>query len=89
MNVDGLINKLFSLTYKDKGYSYNFPVISNEHKTQIETAIREWAIENGDKKDAIIASLEAKCSVYEAVISKSNFGPLIAPLIDKLEDDCK
>lgn len=89
MNVEGLVTKLLSLTYKDEGYRYDFPVISDRHKTQVETAVREWAIENGDKKDAIIASLEAKILVYEAVIGKSNFAPLIAPLIDKLEDDCK
>ena len=89
MNVEGLLRKLFSVKYKSATSHYEYPVISREHEDKIETAVREWAIENDNKKDVIIASLEAKISVYEAVIGKSNFGPLIAPVIDKVEDDCK
>lgn len=89
MNIDGLVTKLLSLTYKDESMCYDFPIISTKHKSQVEIAVREWALENHDNQDAIIASLEAKCLVYESVIGKSNFGPLIAPIIDKVEDDCK
>ena len=89
MNVEGLIDKLFSLTSKSEYSNHDLPVISRNDKRIVETAVREWAIENDDKKDAIIASLEAKISVYEAVIGNSNFGPLISPIIDKVEDDCK
>lgn len=89
MNVEGLVTKLLSLTYKDESMRYDFPIISSKHETQVEIAVREWALENNDDRDAIIGSLEAKCLVYEAVIGKSNFAPLIAPLVDKPEDDCK
>lgn len=87
MNVDDLLAKLFSLTCE--GEFRGIAIIGRNDRSKVESAVREWATENGDKKDAIIASLEAKITVYEAVIGNSNFAPLIAPIVDKPEDDCK
>lgn len=71
-----LLETLFKLTYDWKSGSdrYNSPVINKEGKLTVENIIRQFVLENHDEK---IGVLEAKVFMYEQIISKSNFAPML------------
>ena len=85
MDIEALLQKLFSLHYRSSGY--DLPIISSSKHTQVETAVREWAIDQSHELEATVGRLEAKVTVYEKIIGNSNFGPLIAPLVEEPETD--
>lgn len=80
MDIDNLIERLMSLTYKSDGGRYDFDVISEDHRDKVTAEIMSWYKTqdevNYDKKR--IAELEAKVYAYEKIIANSNFAPIIS-----------
>ena len=73
-SIRELLDRLFRLTYRSDYGNYDLPVISREQKTKVEGVVRQWALDFHDSK---VGKLEAKVFVYEKIISKSNFAPMI------------
>lgn len=75
-SIRELLDRLFGLIYKSNGFSggYALPVIREDHRTEVEHIVRQWALDNHDSK---VGTLEAKVFVYEQIISNSNFAPMI------------
>ena len=90
MDIDNLIERLMSLTYRDKGDKYDFNVISVRHKEKVFDEIMSWSKAQDITQELInkeyeiievkkrIAELEAKVYVYENIIANSNFAPIIS-----------
>ena len=80
MDIDNLIERLMSLTYKRDSGRFDFYVISEEHRDKVIAEIMSWYKTqdevNYDKKR--IAELEAKVYAYEKIIANSNFAPIIS-----------
>ena len=74
--IQDLLKTLFSLQYnwKSDHSNYKSEVINKEGKLTVETIIREFLLNNRDEKQGI---LEAKVFMYEQIISKSNFAPML------------
>ena len=74
--IKELLNSLFSLKYKWKGDmgNYTSEVISKEHRNDVENIIRSFLLDNRDEK---LGVLESKIFMYEQIISKSNFAPML------------
>ena len=74
--IKDLLSSLFALRYSWKGESDNYTseVINKEGKSNVESIIRSFLLDNRDEK---IGTLEAKVFMYEQIISKSNFAPMI------------
>lgn len=85
MDIEALLQKLFSLRYRSS--TFDLPVIGRDQHIQVETAVREWAINQSHELEATVGRLEAKVTVYEKIIGNSNFGPLMAPILEEPETD--
>jgi len=85
MDIEDLLKRLFSAKYST--ISGDYRVISGNHQSEIEKIVREWSKDQNYKTDIKIASLEAKVSLYEAVIRNSNFGPLILSITEEPETE--
>ena len=63
---------------RKKSYSggdyYDYDVIDKDGFAIFETMLRSFLLENRDEKTGI---LEAKVFMYEQIISKSNFSPML------------
>lgn len=87
-----LLNSLFELKYdwKSSGSIYTSDVVSKQGRIVVEQIIRKFLLEDRDEKNGI---LEAKIFMYEEIISKSNFAPLLPEskkaLAEKRENDDK
>ena len=82
MDIDNLIKRLMSLTYRNKNDTYDFPIISDSYKDKVFNEIMSWYnaqnISNEITECKIkIAELEAKVYAYEKIIANSNFAPII------------
>ena len=89
MDLDDLINRLMKLSYRDKGDTMDFHVISSHNKNLVSDEIRSLAKAQDINKEILkkeheineinkkIGELEAKVYVYETVIGNSNFAPII------------
>lgn len=88
-----LMNELSRLRYNwngSSGDSYNSKVINKEGIDRVEQVIRQFLLDNRDNEflelKGKISSLEAKVFMYEQIISKSNFAPMLyAEKIEKGE----
>ena len=71
-----LFKILRGLTYTSTilGEKYKPSVISSEHFDQVETAIRQFLLDNHDSE---YGELQAKVYAYEKIIANSNFAPMI------------
>ena len=90
MDIDNLIERLMSLTYRDSSDKYDFNVISDRHKEKVFDEIKSWSKAQDITQEIInkeheiievkkrIAELEAKVYVYENIIANSNFAPIIS-----------
>ena len=76
MTLEELLEKLKGLeyTYTLFGERNTSKVINREQFYQVETLIRQYALDN---HNATMGVLEAKVKTYEAIIANSNFAPLI------------
>lgn len=74
--INELLDSLFKLKYdwKSSGSSYTSDVVNKEGRIVVEQIIRKFLLEDRDEKNGI---LEAKIFMYEEIISKSNFAPLL------------
>ena len=82
MDIDNLIERLMSLTYRNKSDTYDFNIIPDSHKDKIFNEIMSWYKDQNISNEIIeckrkIAELEAKVYAYEKIISNSNFAPII------------
>lgn len=77
-DIKKLIDALFKYKFKKKYYSgsdsYDCFAIDEQTRSAIEGIIRSHLLENRDER---IGILEAKVFMYEEIISKSNFAPMI------------
>ncbi len=71
-----LLKTLFSLKYNWKGDSSNYTsdVVNKEGRLAVEQAIRQNLLDNRDEK---LGVMEAKVFVYEEMIAKSTFAPML------------
>ena len=95
MDIDNLIERLMSLTYRNKSDEYDFSVISERHKDKVFDEIKSWSKAQDITQEIInkeyeiievkkrIAELEAKVYAYEKIIANSNFAPIIIDLKEK------
>ncbi|MES2240464.1 MAG: hypothetical protein V4497_09435 [Bacteroidota bacterium] len=74
--ITELLKRLFALTYnwKSDSSSYTSEVIKKEGRHNVENIVRSFLLDNRDEK---LGVLEAKVFMYEQIISKSNFAPMI------------
>ena len=94
MDIDNLIERLMSLTYRDSGAKYDFNVISDRHKEKVFDEIKSWSKAQDITQELInkeyeiievkkrIAELEAKVYTYEKIIANSNFAPILPKWVD-------
>ena len=84
--IKELLNNLFSLKYNWKGSGCNYisDVINKEGKSNVESIIRSFLLDNRDEK---LGVLEAKVFMYEQIISKSNFAPMLEIKKDHVIDE--
>jgi hypothetical protein len=74
-----ICNQLFNLKYKSKGYDWESNVISEDNKKTVLVTVQ--AVVN-DHYSQRVSELEAKVFVYEEMIKKSNFAPMIEKAIE-------
>lgn len=74
--IQQLLDALFQLKYnwKSDHSNYTSDVINKEGRQNVENIIRSFLLENRDEQFGI---LQAKVFMYEEIISKSNFAPMI------------
>ena len=82
MDIDDLIERLMSLTYRNKSDTYDFNIISDSHKDKVFNEIMSWYKDQNISNEIIeckrkIAELEAKVYAYEKIIANSNFSPIM------------
>lgn len=84
--IQELFENIFSLKYNWSGSSgdnYTSDVIRKEGRNNVENIIRSFLLDNRDEK---LGTLEAKVFMYEQIISKSNFAPMIEVKVDLFEE---
>ena len=74
--LNELLDSLFKLKYdwKIDGSNHTSYVVSREGRIAVEQTIRKFLLQ---ERDTTISVLEAKVFMYEEIISKSNFAPLL------------
>lgn len=82
MDIDNLIKRLMSLTYRNKSDTYDYHIISDSHKDKVTAEILSWYQTQNASNEIIeykrkIAELEAKVYAYENIIANSNFEPIM------------
>ena len=88
MNIDDLIERLMSLTYRNKSDTYDFNIISDSHKDKVFNEVMSWYKDQNISNEIIeckrkIAELEAKVYAYEKIIENSNFAPIIRKISEE------
>ena len=76
MGIEELLQKLQDLKRPSEflGKTEYFSVIDREHFGEVETLIRQFALDN---HDAEMGELKAKVYAYEQIIANSNFAPIL------------
>ena len=87
-DVENIVGRIASSKYKAKGYGldggfWDAPVIVKEAIPTLRNILNEELAEICLRK----AELEAKCFAYEAIISNSNFKPIIETKITNEEEN--
>lgn len=83
MDIERLIEDLFNATYREPDTPYEYTITCTKAQREaLEKVIRTWAKSQhilGEVNELRIklAELEAKLFAYEAIISKSNFKPML------------
>jgi len=83
--IQELLTALFNLKYdwKTESSHYKSEVINKEGKLNVETIIRGFLLDNRDEKQGI---LEGKVFMYEQIIAKSNFAPMLEKEVEKIKE---
>lgn len=76
MELEELLQKLKDLKRPSTilGETEYYPVIDGGHFNEVETLIRQFALDN---HDAEMGELKAKVYAYEQIIANSNFAPML------------
>ena len=76
LKIEALLESLFQLTYNwESSHSrYTSNVIAKEGKIVVEQIIRQFLLEHRDEQLGI---LQAKVLMYEEIIAKSTFAPML------------
>ena len=94
MDIDNLIERLMSLTYKSRN-NFEFNVIFEENRDKVIDEIKSWSKAQDITQEIInkeyeiievkkrIAELEAKVYAYEKIIANSNFAPIMRKISDE------
>ncbi len=84
IDIDSLISNLFCarrtrepISSLRGDRSWQAPILSEDDKPYVERIIHEWYNNQVTEEGERIAKLEAKVHVYEKIISKSNFAPML------------
>lgn len=72
--LNDLFSKKFTKTYSHSSDTYQNFVVDEQARNMVEDLIRNHLKDFSDEK---IGILEAKVFMYEQIISKSNFAPLL------------
>jgi len=80
--IQELLTNLYKLEYEWESGSdkYKSKVIKDEGKDKVENLIKSFLLENRDKR---IGRLESKVFMYEEIIKKSNFAPMVDKILTK------
>jgi hypothetical protein len=71
--IDDLFKKKITKSYTSGG-NYETEIVEIQGRGIVETMVRSFILDNRDERLGI---LEAKVFMYEQIISKSNFAPMI------------
>lgn len=83
MDIERLIEELFNATYREPNTLHEYSIAcTNAQREVLVKVIRTWAnsqpiLREVNELRIKNAELEAKIFAYEAIISKSNFKPLL------------
>lgn len=81
-----LLDILFNKKVRKKSYgssdTYETNIIDSDGKIIVEQAIRSFLLDNREEH---LGMLEAKVFMYEQIIAKSNFAPML-PKIESIEE---
>ena len=71
-----LLKSLYSLKYewKSDSSSYTSEVVNKQGRLAVEQVIRQYLLDNRDER---LGALQAKVFVYEEMIAKSTFAPML------------
>lgn len=77
-----ICNQLFKLSYRSGSgnYTYDLSVISKENQATVLNTVQAIINDNYVQR---VAELEAKVFVYEEMIKKSNFAPMLQNSTDE------
>ena len=80
--IQQLLDALFQLKYnwKSGNSNYTSDVVNKEGRQNVENIIRSFLLDNRDEQLGI---LQAKVFMYEEIIAKSNFAPMIKTVMTK------
>ena len=75
-NIQSLMSELKGLRYTSEaiGHSMELLVFTGESFPVVENTIRQWLLTN---YEPVLAELKAKIFVYEEIIKKNTFAPLL------------
>jgi len=85
--MEELIDKLLKKKVEVKSYdggTHKTDLVHREGKNIFEAIIREYLLDN---RDSELATLKAKVFMYEEIIKKSNFAPMIENKIPEVPID--
>ena len=89
MDINNLIERLMSLTYKNNNEPFEYNIINDRYKDKVSAEILKWYKTQDTTKEyeiievkKRIAELEAKVYTYEKIIANSNFAPILPKRVD-------
>ena len=89
MDINNLIERLMSLTYKNNNEPFEYNIINDRYKDKVSAEILKWYKTQDTTKEyeiievkKRIAELEAKVYTYEKIIANSNFAPILPKWVD-------
>ena len=79
VETEKLIEMLEEAKYTPKwgGFKDDMPIINEDKMAKIKQLVEDWATIEEARLAKQFGELSAKCFIYEAVISNSNFAPVI------------
>lgn len=80
--LDNIFSKKFTKKYNHSDSSYSVFAVEEDARFMIEDIIRNFLKEN---REEALGTLEAKVFMYEQIIAKSNFGPMLKNAADESE----
>lgn len=84
-NIQEFLNQLFAKyitkTFRSGGDTYNTKIVEEQGREIVESMFRKFLLDNRDEAmtalETKVSVMEAKVFMYEQIISKSNFAPIL------------